>query len=532
MAERNKYPGLFQNFIYIFLFVTGLAFAQVDQAELEQNQDPVVFINYEGPQSRIETRAQIRTIGYGLGLSARNGQTSTGAGNRYFVIHSVSPKDGDKLDSDIFGLGVDTGVDHIRNLRTIIQGYLEGAYDYSPEDAALLARYVTIYNAVYRGNQDYFGSRYKQAVVGYLSPEKAGISIRFDEWPGQTLMLIPLGPGGAGSLSAVNTSSLSDSSVVEEMRRQEDRGIEDRKEMVDLTEREASEAEQRAQVQREAIREEERRIAEERSQVNQERNETAGAREETRQELAQGTISPAQAEARNEEIDRREQANEEKSRELDTREENLAERREEAGQTEEFAEQKSEEAQQQREEIAKDQQEIIIEEASRPQTAEAGILGGRIEVQGSSVGRLLSLQPGSGAELKRSPLDTVNLRTVVMLDGKILAIAGENRGNGAIRLIEINGSSLEMVKQGDIDILEGSPLWVKGNDLYAIALGGEGGSQSLYLARFDTGLKQLARSTVTVNPFASVIFQGDYLATQRTDGSPLLLKPADLSEYK
>ncbi|MDR1046337.1 MAG: hypothetical protein LBL64_01035 [Treponema sp.] len=530
MAERNKYPGLFQGFIYIFLFVTGFAFAQVDQAELEQNQAPVVFINYEGPQSRIETRAQIRAIGYGLGLSARDGQT--GAGNRYFVIHSVSPKDGDKLDSDIFGLGVDTGVDHIRNLRTIIQGYLEGAYNYSPGDAALLARYVTIYNAVYRGNGDYFGGRYKQAVVGYLSPEKAGISIRFDEWPGQTLMLIPLGPGGAGSLSAVNTSSLSDSSVVEEMRRQEDRGIEDRKEMVDLKEREASEAEQRAQVQREAIREEERRIAEERSQVNQERNETAGAREETRQELAQGTISPGQAEARNEEIDRREQANEEKSQELDKREDDLADRREEARQTEEFAEQKSEEAQQEREEIAKDQQEIIIEEASRPQIAEAGILGGRIEVQGSSVGRLLSLQPGSGTELKRSPLDTVNLRTVVMLDGRILAIAGENKGNGAIRLIEIDGSSLEMAKQGDVDILEGSPLWVQGNDLYAIALSGEGGSQSLYLARFDTGLKQLARSTVTVHPFASVIFQGDYLATQRTDGSPLLLKPADLSEYK
>ncbi|MDR2608068.1 MAG: hypothetical protein LBC57_06720 [Treponema sp.] len=530
MAERNKYSGLFQNFIYIFFFVAGLAFAQVDQAELERNQAPVVFINYEGPQSRIETRAQIRSIGYGLGLSALNGRT--GAGNRYFVIHSVSPKDGDKLDSDIFGLGVDTGVDHIRNLRTIIQGYLEGAYNYSPEDAALLARYVTIYNAVYRGNWDYFGGRYKQAVVGYLSPEKAGISIRFDEWPGQTLMLIPLGPGGAGSLSAVNTSSLSDSSVVEEMRRQEDRGIEDRKEMVDLKEREASEAEQRAQVQREAIREEERRITEERSQVNQERNQTAREREETRQELAQGTISPEQAEARNEEIDRREQAAEEKSQELDKREENLAGQREEARQTEEFAEQKSEEAQQEREEIAQDQQEIIIEEASRPQTAEAGILGGRIEVQGSSVGRLLSLQPGSGAELKRSPLDTVNLRTVVMLDGKILAIAGENKGNGAIRLIEINGSSLEMAKQGDTDILEGSPLWVNGNDLYAIALNREGGSQSLYLARFDTGLKQLARSTITVNPFASVIFQGEYLATQRTDGSPLLLKSSDLSEYK
>ncbi len=158
-------------FLYILFaiawtgFFASPLFAQVNQSELE-NLGPVEFINYEGPYSRIETRAQIRNIGYSLGQVIKDGTARTGASGRYFVIHSVSEQDGFKLDADIFGLGPDVGVDHIRNLRLIIQGYLEAAYEYTERDAALIAEYVTIYNAVYRGDIGYFGSRYKNPGYG------------------------------------------------------------------------------------------------------------------------------------------------------------------------------------------------------------------------------------------------------------------------------------------------------------------------------------------------------------------------------
>ncbi|MDR1574609.1 MAG: hypothetical protein LBS37_01265 [Treponema sp.] len=499
----------FLRVLCIVLCIAGAAetlFAQVDQGELERNLTDVTFINYEGPHARIETREQIRQIGSGLGRAVSGGAARTGGTGRYFVIHSVSAPEGDKLDADIFGLGVDVGVDHIRNLRTIIQGYLQEAYGYNAADASLLAEYTTIYNAVYRGDWDYFTSRYKTPVIENLSEEKAGLSIRYDEWPGSTLMLIPLGIGG---LSSIDTSAVSDSRVIEELRKEDDRGVEQRQEMVEFKEREAAEAEQRAQVEREAIREEEQRTTEERVQVEEERQQIAQEREAARDDPA------AQ-----EELDRREQQVEQRAEEIDQREQVLEERREEARKQEDFAEQKTEEAQQERESIAEDQQ-ALIDAGER-----GGVIGAMLESPAATVGRLVRLDSATGEELKRSPLNTVSIRTLTFLNGKILAIAGETRSGGAVRLVEINPGSLEMAKQGDEDIHPTSLLWVNGSDIYAITAG----DGSLNLGRFDANLALLAKSAISVHPNASVTIQQGSLLTQRADGSAAILNPGDLTE--
>jgi hypothetical protein len=502
----------------------------VNREELEQNLAPVEFFNYEGPQSRIDTLEQIRGIGTVLGRVIRGGADQAGSTGRYFVIHSVSPPDGDKLDADIFGLGIDVGVDHIRNLRLIVQGYLELAYEYSPQDAALLAEYVTIYNAVFRGNGDYFSNRYKIPVMEHISPEKAGISIRFDEWPGQTLMLIPLRTGFPGSLSALDTTILTSPEVTEEFRRDDERGLEQRKDMVDLKEREAGEAEQRATLQREAIAEEERQITQERAELDQGRREAAREqteieqeRQQARQAETEGRAAPEETRRIEEQLAEREEALEqqnaqlaEREQTLEKREEALDEKREEAQAAEDFSDQKIAEAQQERADIAKDQQELINRP---PQSAGAGIVGVRLTSPNSPLGRIVQMDTDSGAEIKTSDLNTVNARTFTSLGGKLLAVAGENRGTAVIRLIEIDRDTLEMVKQGNDDISPESLLWTRGNDLYAITAAGN----SRYLARFNTDLELQAQSTITVHPFAALSFNGDSILTQRSDGSLIIL---------
>ncbi|MDR2068317.1 MAG: hypothetical protein LBP71_00415 [Spirochaetaceae bacterium] len=509
----------------------------VNREELEANLAPVEFINYEGPQGRIDSLEQIRSIGTLLGTVIRNGMDQAGSAGRYFVIHSISPRDGDKLDADIFGLGIDVGVDHIRNLRLIIQGYLELAYEYTPQDAALLAEYVTIYNAVFRGNWDYFGNRYKIPVMDNLSPEKAGISIRFDEWPGQTLMVIPLGTGDSGSLSALDTTILTSPEVVEELRRDEDRGIEQRKEMVDLKEREAAEAEQQASLRREAIAEEESRIAQERTEIAQgraeaaqERAEIAQERQQAQQAEAEGRTTPEETRRIEEQLTRREEALEQQEtqlagqeQDLDRQETALEERREEAQAAEDFADRKIAEAQQERTEIAKDQQELIDRP---PRDAGEGMVGIRLTAPNAPLGRIVRMDINSGAELRTSALNTVNARTFTSLGGKLIAVAGENRGTAVIRLIEIDPDTLEMAKQGNDDISPESLLWTRGNDLYAITAASDG----LYLARFNTDLVLQARSTVTIHPFAALTFNGDSVLTQRSDGSLMILDGGTLTE--
>ncbi|MDR1212041.1 MAG: hypothetical protein LBK40_07415 [Spirochaetaceae bacterium] len=514
--DRILKPALF---VFLFIvYASGRAGAQVDDEELKKGQERIVFINYEGPHARIETLGQIKAIGTGLGSALSDGAARSGGGNRYFVIHSVSGPDGNKIDADIFGLGVDVGVDHIRNLRLIIQGYLESAYAYSARDAALLAEYVTIYNAVFRGNWEYFTTRYKNPVVSNLSSDKAGLSIRFDEWPGRTLMVIPLASGRPGSLSAVDTGSLSSPEVVEEMRREEDRGIESRRDMVDLKEREAEEAEEEAAYQREAIQEEERRIQEEQEAIQQEREAIAQERQEQG-----GQQTPAQAEElarREEEATRREEA-------LSQQQEQLEEQRSEAERLEEFAGEKAAEAQEDRQEIARDQQELIAQEDARAGAA-ASMLAVRFTGPDTSLGDLVRVNAATGEELRASTLHTISGRTVTLKDGRIFAVAGENRGPGAVRLIELSPDTLEMKAQGTDDIHPLSLLWVNGDNLYAISVVAD----KLYLSRFNTSLERQARSSATVHAQAALLFDGTMLLTQRDDGSVLILNANDLTEAK
>ena len=561
----NRFKYIF-SFTFIILFLVSSLGAQVDKAEIE-NLGPVIFINYEGPHSRIETRAQIRAIGYNLGQAVKAGSSRTGAQGRYFVIHSAGAPDGFKLDADIFGLGPDVGVDHIRNLRFIIQGYLEAAYNYTERDAALLAEYITVYNAVYRGDWGYFNSRYKTPVMSNLVKEKSGLSLRYDEWPGQTLLLIPLGTGSGGPLSSVDTTSITDSRVTEQLRQEPGMSIDQRKDMVDLKEREADDANQQAAIRREAIQQEEQRIAREKQEAQQREEQARQAQQRAAQEQQraaqeqqraaqeqqrieqqrqqqgadQAALEAQQQEAQRrqeearrqqeeaqrqqEEAARNQDAAKQSQEDLDKQQQELDTQKKQADTDESFAQQKDAEAQQERQQIAGDQQTLI---GQTPPSQASGVLGVAILTADSYLGRLVKLDPGTLTETLRSPLNTVNVRTVTQIGDRFFAIAGENRGSGAIRLVEINGNTLEMQKQGDDDIAPNSLLWASGQDIYAVnASGGK-----FYMARFNTDLALQTRSVITVHPFASVFFNNGTLITQKEDGSAALLNPSDLTEKK
>ncbi|GAB1481364.1 P83/100 family protein [Treponema sp.] len=542
-------------FVLLFLgtlLTSALGALEVDRIELEKSKaERVVFINYEGPHARIETLEDIRSIGLALGRAIKAGATRAGATNRYFAIHSVAGVAEGRLDADIFGLGVDAGVDHISNLRLILQGYLEGAYDYSAKDARLLSDFITIYNAVYRGNWDYFQSRYKNGVISQLSSDKAGLSLRFDEWPGRALIVIPLAIAKPGSLSALDTSPLTDKKVVDELRKDPAKGVETRKDMVDLKERESSAAKQSAELQKEAIVEEEAKLLAERAALEAEKTKLAekeradaarskqesaaavsaakdtasaqGPAQSTTQSTAKTVASAAEDKAAKAEI----AAKEEK---LAAKEEELAKKKEEAAASSDLAAKKEAEAKSERSDIAKDQQAIIAEEnkASAAKVKPVGTPAVRMIAPISPLGKLVLIDKANGTELKSSALDTLNVRSLVTLGDRIIAIAGKAVGNGAIRLVSIDPETLEMTKQGEDDIDAASLLWLKGNDLYAISSSGG----KLYLSRFDQDLVRKARSAEAVHQFATPLFSGDTLSTQASDGSVLFLNAGDLRPKK
>ncbi|MDR1363541.1 MAG: hypothetical protein LBJ35_05775 [Spirochaetaceae bacterium] len=521
----QKIFGIF--FTTLFINASVFIYAQevVDTGELQSSLGTVEFIDNTAAAARIDTRQQIFNIGGALGAAVQGGAALAGENARYFVIHRLHPTEFDKLDGDIFGIGPNAGVDTIRNLRLILQAYLQNAYGYSTADADLLAEYITIYNAVYRRNRAYFSGRYKTPLMTDMTEGKEGISTRWDEWAGNTLMLIPLQTAADGSLSAVDTTSITSGEVVDEMRKDADKGIEQRQQMVDLKEREADEAAQKASIQREEVAREEQRIAEQRSAVEEEKQQIA----EERAQVPAGT-TPAEEAARQAVLDEREAAAASKEAALDAQEDDLEKQRQNAAAAEELAGRKIEEANAERAAISEDQRELIARELGAaanipPQTAPAtGILGIRLNERNSPVGTPVLVSPASGELLKVSGLTTIQARTLVRIEGKILAVAAENSG-GVYRVIVIDTTTLQSVKQSEDEINRESLIWTNGANLYAIVNTADGQQR---LARFNTDLVRQALSASTVHPFASILFDGNRLITQNTQGAALPLDAQSL----
>ena len=254
---------------------------EVDRPEIESagNSDAVVFKNYAGPHTVINSVEQIRAIGSGVGEAiATNVDTFATAGtqNRYYAIHAVGPQEEGKLDADIFIIGSDATVDHVANVRRIISAYLSSVYGYSRSDADVLATFVTVYNAVYRGNIGYFGGKYKSVVMSNISADKVGIDLNYENWPGQTQLVIPL-YNVRGGLSAVDTSEISDQNVIRQMQDDDDKNLDARKGMVDIKERESDNASAQAQESQKQADEESAKLRDEQRKAAEANQEASAA---------------------------------------------------------------------------------------------------------------------------------------------------------------------------------------------------------------------------------------------------------------
>ena len=297
MKRHSTLRKMLVSALVLAVSVVAAMALEVSRGELQSvNSDTIRFNNYNGPHTVIDSLAAIRNIGTGLGRQIAgnlDNESTAGSENRYYVIHAVDSTTG-KLDADIFVLGKNVGVDHVRNLRHIIAAYLVEAYKYSNDDAFTLATFITVYNAVYRGNIDVFNAKYKPVVTKYLHKDSVGLSVNWEEWAGKTEMVIPLADL-AGGLSTIDTSVISDRNVIDSMRESDDRGIEQRKGMVGIMDREADTAEEKAETAARQAVQETRKLSEEQKKLAEEQSKSAEAQKSA--DAAQKSADAAQKSA-------------------------------------------------------------------------------------------------------------------------------------------------------------------------------------------------------------------------------------------
>lgn len=561
-----------RKFLASLIFAAGSVFfvsaQNVNERELRSAGDAstIVFENYEGPHSVIETAAAISSIGAGLGNQLKNAGTQSsgtfGANGKYTVIHAVDPSEQGKLDADIILINPNATVDHIRNLRRIIASYLSAAYGYSQQDASTVATFVTVYNAVYRNQLDTFKSKYKNIVISNLTEKKCGLSIKWSDWPGNSQIVIPLGEYAEGGLSSVDTSVISDKKVVESMKEDDDKGVDERKNMVDIKEREAENAEAKAQEaakeaaqDKQALDEQKKNQAQAEKNAQTKQNEADKAKKDAESAKKEAAADP-QNKAKQAEAKQAEQKAENAQKEAaqaksnaDQEQQKTQQQQQKADESAKKAEEqqqkadkKLDEAQNERMEIAKDQQEIL--ESELKQLEDGTVIGLKVVKETDYLSTLVKVNSKTGKVVKESPVKVIRGRTIIAVQDAVvgvatgasfpktsgdsifyMAICGENSGKGAIKLCLIDAFKMEIQKESEENVSEHSVLVNNGSNFYCVIQDKSG----WVLGRYDKSLNLIQKSAVNISESTPITVTGKGIVVTNSNNIPVLLSVSDLS---
>lgn len=534
-------------FSLLVLFVASNLYSlEVDEKEIKSTSNTTIeFINYTGPHKIIDSLDAIKGIGKSLGNEISpnrlNAKTANIA-NKYTVIHAVDKNETGKYDADIILINKDATVDHINNLRHIISSYLVSAYDYSEADANTLAVFITVYNAVYRGDLDTFSRKYKNVVTKNLSKSNCGLSVNYKDWPGASEIVIPLFDIENGGLSTIETSVISDKKVVESMKEDDDKNIDSRKEMVDIKEREAEKSQEKAKESQKKAVEEQKKLKEEKQKTEQAKEEVKKAEEkattakkEAEEAKKQAEENPKdkelqkEAEQKQEEAEVAEQEVEEKQEALEEQQEAEAEQedvteeaKQEAKTEQERADKKQNEAQKERKEIAQDQQIVQnneIKEASMPSAY--GII---LSDEENILSRLVKFNTENGEVIKASPVTVIRNRTIYKTSDAYIAIAGENTGKGTIKLVLIDEETMEIFAESEATVSENSVLVKDGDDYYCVIKDGK----NYVVAKYDEALTLKLKSKVNVTEATPITVSDSGIIVTDNNGNLKLLSKETL----
>ena len=507
-------------FCVLVLSILPLWALEVDKEELKSvGSDTVVFINYTGPQSVIQTKNQIAEIGAGMGRNVAIDPTKSGNfGNssKYQVIHAVDPSQADKLDADILIIGPNATVDHIKNLRTIISSYLVSAYGYSQSDADTLAVFVTVYNAVYRGKLDAYNKKYKTVVMNNLTSDKAGLSTNYEEWAGKSQIVIPLAKIGGG-LSTIDTSVISDKKVVESMQEEDDKGVDERKKLVDFKEREAEEATEKAQTAQKKVTEEAKKLSTEKKVLDEVKKKVQEAEKKVEE-------NPEDKEAKKA-LDQAKKLEEKQEEVVKEQEEVTKKVIEEAAKEQAVADKKLAEVMEERKEIAKDQKSVI-EEAMKNAAVVNTAYGLKISEDKEMLSTLVRMDADTGRIIKESPVTVIRNRIVYPEGSNFVAIAGKTGGNATVKLVTLDGTNMEIIGESAQTIAKESAIVTYNGSYFAVIADGE----NYTLGKFNSDLTLEYASKINVDPSTPIMVTDKGVVVTSSKGNLVLLNAKDLNQ--
>lgn len=225
--------------LLVQVFSLGALEVAVEEVNKASNHEGIVFQNFTGVHQDVDTAQQIRNLGKSLASMSTQDNRLYTISNKYSVVEATNNENDNLYSAAVISIDRSARVDHIRNVRQIVAGYLEGKYNYSAKDADTLAFFLTFYNAIYRGNLAYLRTVYKPQVFDYLDESNAGISTNYSDWPGKTRLIIPL-----SNKSGVSLAHLGEETITSAKENHEAMAIEERESLQELKSQQLEEKQQ------------------------------------------------------------------------------------------------------------------------------------------------------------------------------------------------------------------------------------------------------------------------------------------------
>lgn len=517
------YKKSFILFVLFFTITLNKIFSlDVDVDEIK-NAYKIKFINYEGKHTKISTYWQIRKIGYYL-AKQRSKDNIFKYYMKYSIIHAIDDTKSDKFDAEIFSIDKDANVDHIRNVRLILAGYLQKKYNYSKKDSDILAIFITYYNAAHNKDLDYYAERYKPIVLKYLSKDNAGMSARYDEWPGKTRIVIPLTYNLIkGKIDSLDTSEISDEKVIENLQDKKDKGVKERKEIVKLKEKELEK-------KKKEIEKEKQKIKKEKQDLDK--------KEKNKDSLTQNEKD--QIEKKKEEIKNKEENLKKEQEKTNEKEKDIIKEKESINKDEQDIKKentldKKENELTKKEEKLKQKEENLqnLEDKLKSKEIDSNVYGNKIYYlkikdymkNGRYQNDMYILDGKNKKILVKSPLDKIGGRKFDIFNKGVVVISYKSTTNPAHYLTLLDLKKLEPKIIGKDQIFWRSFIIIKNSIIYAIIQKGS----KYYLGKFDENLKLIAKSKEQISSDTFISFFSEDIFINSSDKKILILNGNNLS---
>nr|MCR5699494.1 hypothetical protein [Treponemataceae bacterium] len=369
---------------------------------------------------------------------------------------------------------------------------------------------------------------YKENVTWHLEADKVGLSTNYEDWPGKTQVVIPLSDI-AGGLSTIDTTLISDSNVVDSMRETDDKGVDVRKNMLDLKGREADEAEKQAVEAQNQYTESKKEIAQAESELAEEQENLNELEQTLAEDKKNAEENPKDKEAQKKAaesekaVDEQKQVVEKKTEEVNQAKAKSEELAKTSAEKQQLADKKRVETYEDRGEIVKDQKQVI-EEQNKNAAVKNSVYGLKLKNSKTMTSSIVQLDGDTGRQMKESELDVILNRTMFETEGGFICIAGKDSGNGAVKLVLVEKTSMEIAFSSESNIAADSVLVNAGSNFFAVVQDGS----EYKIGKFENDLTQVALTKESVTSSTPIIISGNTLIATDAKGNNIVFDTSNL----